>query len=153
MRHFVKLVWFIRKIYLESSVFRSELPRTAVRLISLILLAFSAFGVTFSGPLILGWTGGSTQFFDLGPTATLLGGYLDIVGGVLEFVMLAYMARTGHFSANVNRLRARRSFKIMAGICVIGVIADPLGGLLAIAAQIGLYTSLANVYLYRTKSY
>lgn len=127
------------------------MPGTAVRLITWILLAFSAVGVTFSGPLILGWVAGDTQFFDLGPTATLVGGYLDIVGGLLEFVMLAYMTIAGHFSAKADIQKARNSFKIMAGICVIGVIADPLGGLLAIAAQIGLYTSLANVYLLREK--
>jgi len=122
------------------------------RLISPILLALSALGVTFSGPLILGWMSDGTKFFDLGPTATLVGGYLDIVGGVLEGIFLVYMFRTGVFSSNVDKKKAQRAFKLMAGICIIGVIADPLGGLLAIAAQIGLYTSLANVYLIRDKS-
>lgn len=120
----------------------------SIRIISWILLAFSAFGVTFSGPMILGWVEGA-KFFDLGPTATLLGGYLDIIGGLLEFIMLAYMTATGVFSANANKTKIQRSFKIMAGICLIGVIADPLGGLLAIAAQIGLYVCMANIYIYR----
>ena len=118
-------------------------------MITVILLGFSAFGVTFSGPLILGWLPGTNGFFDLGPTAALLGGYLDIIGGVLEFLMLGYMMATRQFSANAERAKVHRSFKTMAWICVIGVIADPLGGLLAIAAQIGLYTSIVNVYQYR----
>ncbi len=124
------------------------MTRAAVRIISWVLLAFSAFGVTISGPMILEWMP-STKFFDLGPTAVLLGGYLDIIGGGLQFIMLGYMTFTGHFSSNIDKARARRSFKVMGGLCLIGIIADPLGGLLAIAAQIGLYTSLANVYLYR----
>ena len=121
--------------------------RKPIRVFSWILLAFSAFGVTFSGPMILGWIEG-TKFFDLGPTATLLGGYLDIIGGLLEFIMLIHMTLTGVFSANADKTNAKRSFKIMTSICLIGMIADPLGGLLAIAAQIGLYTSIVNIYLY-----
>ena len=38
---------------------------------------------------------------------------------------------------------------MMVGISVIGAIADPLEGLLAIAAQIGLYTYIVDVHLYR----
>jgi hypothetical protein len=79
----------------------------------------------------------------------MIGGYLDIIGGGLEFVMIGYMITKGVFSANADRARNRRLFTYMAGICVIGVIGDPLGGLLAIAAQIGLYTSIVNIYLHR----
>ncbi|MFC1754609.1 hypothetical protein ACFL96_14630 [Thermoproteota archaeon] len=118
-----------------------------LRIISLFLLFVSAIGVTFSGPLILGWVSEPTPFFDLGPTAAIFGGYLDIIGGLLEFIMIVYMISIGIFSGNANTDKSIKSFKIMAGICVIGLIADPLGGLFAIAAQIGLYTSLVNIYL------
>jgi len=125
------------------------LSSKSLRIISLFLLIISALGVTISGPLILGWISGTTPFFDLGSTASLFGGYLDIVGGLLEFIMISYMIMTGIFSENIDINKARKSYKIMACICVIGLIADPLGGLLAIAAQIGLYTSLANIYFLR----
>lgn len=112
-----------------------------IRKLSGILLFFSAFGVTFSGPMILGWIEGST-FFDLGLTATLLGGYLDIIGGTFQFIILGIMVSKGVFSEDADKIQSQRLFKIMAGTCLIGLIADPLGGLLAIAAQIGLYTSI-----------
>lgn len=112
-----------------------------IRKLSGILLLLSAIGVTFSGSMILGWIEVS-KFFDLGPTATLVGGYLDIIGGTLQFVMLGIMVSKGVFSEGADKIQSQRLFKIMAGICLIGLIADPLGGLLAIAAQIGLYTSI-----------
>ena len=57
------------------------------------------------------------------------------------------MTVKGLFADGADKTKVRRSFKIMAGICLIEVVADPLGGLLAIAAQIGLYTSVVNIYL------
>lgn len=127
------------------------MPGKYVRIITLILLIFSAIGVTISGPLIFDWFSVGTKFFDLGSTAATIGGFLDIIGGGLEFAMIGYMFTQGVFSSNADRAKNRRLFMYMAGICVIGVIGDPLGGLLAIAAQIGLYTSIANIYLHREK--
>mgnify|MGYP001589265999 CR=1 FL=1 len=41
--------------------------------------------------------------------------------------------------------RAKRAFKFMAIVSVIGIVGDIVGGLFAIAAQIALYTSLLNM--------
>ncbi len=61
--------------------------------------------------------GGVERFFDLGQVATLLGGYLDVIGGMLEFVMLFCITGAGHFSANAERKRTQKSFNDGRDIC------------------------------------
>jgi hypothetical protein len=111
---------------------------SAKGIITFILLAFSAFGVTFSGPLILRIYSATDKFWDLGPIANFVGGGLDVIGGFAQFIILVNMTRNRYFSANANRERARKAFRVMAIVGVIGVIGDLIGGLLGIAAQIGI---------------
>lgn len=124
---------------------------SAKGIITFILLAFSAFGVTFSGPLILRIYSATDKFWDLGPIANFIGGGLDIIGGFAQFIILVNMTRSRYFSANANKERARKTFRVMAMVGIIGVIGDLLGGLLGIAAQIGIYVSLINLYSLRQK--
>ena len=124
---------------------------SAKAVVTFILLVFSAFGVTFSGPLILRVYTPSDKFWDLGPFANFLGGGLDIIGGFAQFVILVNMTRKRYFSANADREVARKVFKVMAMVCIIGVVGDLLGGLLGIAAQTGIYASLLNAYSLRQK--
>ena len=124
---------------------------SAKGIITFILLAFSAFGVTFSGPLILRIYSATDKFWDLGPVANFIGGGLDIIGGLAQFIILVNMTRSRYFSANANKERARKTFRVMAMVGIIGVIGDLLGGLLGIAAQIGIYVSLINLYSLRQK--
>ena len=125
---------------------------SAKGVITFILLVFSAFGVTFSGPLILRIYSASDKFWDLGPIANFFGGGLDIIGGFAQFIILVNMTRNHYFSANANRERARQAFRVMAIVGIIGMIGDLLGGLLGIAAQIGIYVSLINLYSLRQKA-
>lgn len=117
---------------------------------TVILLGFSAFGVTFSGPLILR---SSVKFWDLGPLGTLFGATLDITAGSALVVILVNSTRNKLFSAKADIERAGKVFRFMAIACLFGIIGDLLGGLLGLAAQIGLYTSLANLRsLHATKT-
>lgn len=123
---------------------------TRPQIFSGILLFLSALGVTFSGPVILGWIPRLVgPFWNFGSPWIEIGGFLDIIGGLLQFFWLFNMYRLGYFKGNADQQSVQNAYKIMAGLSVIGIIADPLGGLLAIAAQIELYTSLINIYLLR----
>jgi hypothetical protein len=117
--------------------------------ISAILLFVSSTGVLMSGPLILGWVSVMDPFWDLGAPWKEIGGYLDILGGFLQFIWLSYMFKERYFTKDAEREKIQKSYITMALICVIGLIADPLGGLLALSAQLGFYTSLINIYWHR----
>ncbi|MHA1984587.1 MAG: hypothetical protein ACW967_09550 [Candidatus Hodarchaeales archaeon] len=117
--------------------------------ISAILLFVSSIGVLISGPLILGWVSVMDPFWDLGAPWKEIGGYLDIIGGFLQLIWLGYMLKEKYFIKDAERSDVRNAYKIMALICLIGLIADPLGGLLALSAQLGFYTSLINIYWHR----
>ena len=117
--------------------------------ISSILLILSSFGVLFSGPLILGWINIVEPFWTFGNPWKEIGGYLDMFGGTLQLVWLGYMFNKRMFTKGAEKSQVQKMYKIMALICVIGLIADPLGGLLALSAQLGLYTSLINIYWHR----
>jgi hypothetical protein len=117
--------------------------------ISAILLFVSSTGVLMSGPLILGWVAVMDPFWDLGAPWKEIGGYLDILGGFLQFIWLSYMFKERYFTKDAEREKIQKSYITMALICVIGLIADPLGGLLALSAQLGFYTSLINIYWHR----
>ncbi|MHA2104539.1 MAG: hypothetical protein ACW981_14015 [Candidatus Hodarchaeales archaeon] len=117
--------------------------------ISALLLFVSSIGVLLSGPLILGWVSIMDPFWDLGAPWKELGGYLDIIGGLLQLIWLGYMFRGSYFAEDTDKIKVQNAYKIMGLICVIGLIADPLGGLLALSAQLGFYTSLINIYWHR----
>ena len=114
---------------------------------SFYLLLISSIGVIFSGPLILGWIHSPIgPFWSFGEPWTSIGGYLDLFGGLFQIIMIYFMRKAGIFTEHANMDLIRKYYAYMAGICIIGLIADPLGGLLAIAAQLGFYTSIYNVY-------
>lgn len=102
-----------------------------------------------SGPMILGWFTAIGPFWNFGSPWKEIGGYFDIFGGILQLVLVGYMLNKRMFTEEVERTQVQKAYKIMALLCVIGLIADPLGGLLAISAQIGFYTSIVNIYWYR----
>jgi hypothetical protein len=116
----------------------------AKAILTFALLAFSAFGVTFSGPVIMR-TAPQEKSWDFGPAANLIGAVLDVVGGFGMVLILINMARNKYFTTNAESQMAGRAFKFMVIVSVIGIIGDVVGGLFAIAAQIALYTSLLNM--------
>lgn len=119
------------------------MPR-AKAILTVILLAFSAFGVTFSGPVILR-TAADEKSWDFGPMANFIGAGLDIMAGFGQFLILINMTRNRYFTVNAESDGASRAFRFMAFVCIIGIVGDIIGGLFAIAAQIGLYASLLNL--------
>src|SRR3972149_1762021 len=100
----------IRYITLRAHSGPGDFMPSAKGVITFILLAFSAFGVTFSGPLILRIYSATDKFWDLGPIANFVGGGLDIIGGLAQFIILVNMTRNRYFSANASRERRRRAF-------------------------------------------
>ena len=119
------------------------MPR-AKAILTFIVFAVSAFGVTFSGPIIM-QTPPDNKSWDFGPMANLFGAILDVMGGFGMFLILINMTRNKYFTANAESEMAKRAFRFMAIVSVIGIVGDILGGLFTIAAQIALYTSLLNM--------
>lgn len=113
-------------------------------ILTFIIFAVSAFGVTFSGPIIM-QTPSDNKSWDFGPMASLFGAVLDVMGGFGMFLILINMTRNKYFTVNAESEMAKRALKFMVIVSVIGIIGDILGGLFAIAAQIALYTSLLNL--------
>jgi len=119
------------------------MPR-AKGIVTFVVFAVTAFGVTFSGPIII-QTSPDNKSWDFGPTANLFGAILDVMGGFGMFLILINMTRNKYFTANAESQMAKRAFRFMAVVSVIGIVGDILGGLFAIAAQVALYTSLLNL--------
>ena len=119
------------------------MPR-AKAILTFIVFAVSAFGVTFSGPIIM-QSVAEDKPWNFGPLANLFGAILDVMGGFGMFLILINMTRNKYFTLNAESPMAKRAFKFMAIMSVIGIAGDIIGGLFAIAAQIALYTSLLNM--------
>jgi len=119
------------------------MPR-AKAIITFMIFTVSAFGVTFSGPIIM-QTAPDNKPWDFGPLANLFGAALDVMGGFGMFLVLINMTRNKYFTTNAESEMAKRALKFMVIVSIIGIVGDITGGLFAIAAQIALYTSLLNI--------
>lgn len=118
------------------------------RKIACPLLLLSAFMVTYSGLFFIGvFPIPAIRFMDLGPTGLLAAGLLDILGGLMLFTTTFIMIGSGLLSVKTDFKKFRRYFLLCILGASLGVAGDLVGGLYAIGAQTGLYTSVAGVYL------
>lgn len=106
---------------------------------SWILVLVSGFMMFYSGLFFLGvFPIPGPRFWDGGETALLMAGLFDVAGGTGALVVISLR-------------RARSPLNIVAILCLTGIIGDLVGGLYAIGAQIGLYTSMVNWLLARRR--
>jgi hypothetical protein len=89
------------------------------------------------------------RFWDGGPTTLLIAAILDLAGGLLGFAT-GIPALNQVWKKEPNRARMRRFLWLFVIASLMGVVGDLIGGLYAIAAQIGLYSSFVVLYLTRT---
>jgi len=120
------------------------------RKVAWILLLLSAFMVTYSGLFFIGvFPVPAARFIDLGPGGLLAAGILDLIGGITLFAATFTMILLGFISSKTDFKKFRPYLQVVAVGAVLGVVGDLVGGLYAIGAQIGLYTSIAGLYLAR----
>jgi len=120
----------------------------AIRILS-ILFPVSAFGVFYSGLMFLEIAPlPPMRFWDGGPTALIIAAILDLAGGSLGFAT-GMPALIQVWKKEPNQARMRRYLWLFVMASLMGVVGDLIGGLYAIAAQIGLYSSLVVLYLTR----
>lgn len=91
------------------------------------------------------------RFWDGGLTATLTAGVLDIIGGLGMFVLVGLSLVRGYFGAKADPATLRRYLNFMALASILGLVGDLIGGLYAISAQIGLYTTIIDWMTLRKK--
>ena len=120
----------------------------AIRILSL-LFPISAFGVFYSGLMFLEIAPlPPMRFWDGGPTALMIAAILDLAGGLLGFAT-GIPALIQAWKKEPNMVRLRRYLWLFVLASLIGIAGDLIGGLYAIAAQIGLYSSLVALYITR----
>lgn len=121
---------------------------TVIKILS-ILFPISAFGVFYSGLMFLEIVPlPPMRFWDGGPTALMIAAILDLAGGLLGFAT-GIPALVQVWKKEPNRARMRRYLWLFVMASLMGVAGDLIGGLYAIAAQIGLYSCLVVLYLTR----
>lgn len=121
---------------------------TVNRILS-VLFPISAFGVFYSGLMFLEIAPlPPMRFSDGGPTALVIAAILDLAGGLLGCAT-GIPALIQVWKEEPNRARLRRYLWLFVMASLMGVAGDLIGGLYAIAAQIGLYSSLVVLYLTR----
>lgn len=121
---------------------------TVIRILS-VLFPISAFGVFYSGLMFLEIAPlPPMRFWDGGPTALMVAAILDLAGGLLGFAA-GVPALIQVWKKEPERARMRRCLQVFVMASLLGVAGDLIGGLYAIAAQIGLYSSLVVLYLTR----
>ena len=120
----------------------------AIRILSL-LFPISAFGVFYSGLMFLEIAPlPPMRFWDGGTTALMIAAILDLVGGLLGFPA-GIPALIQAWKKEPDLVRLRRYLWLFIVASLIGIAGDLIGGLYAIAAQIGLYSSLVVLFLTR----
>lgn len=121
---------------------------TVIRILS-VLFPVSAFGVFYSGLMFLEIAPlPPMRFWDGGSTALMIAAILDLAGGLLAFAS-GVPALIQVWKKEPDRARMRRCLWLFVMASLMGVAGDLIGGLYAIAAQIGLYSSLVVLYLTR----
>jgi hypothetical protein len=121
---------------------------TIIRILS-ALFPISAFGVFYSGLMFLEIVPlPPMRFWEGGPTALVIAAVLDLAGGLLGFAA-GIPALIQIWKKAPDPVRLRRMLWLFVLASLIGVAGDLIGGLYAIAAQIGLYASLVVLYVTR----
>lgn len=121
---------------------------TVIRILS-ILFPVSAFGVFYSGLMFLEIAAlPPMRFWDGGPTSLMVAAILDLAGGLLGFAT-GVPALVQAWKKEPDLVRLRRYLRLFVVASLIGIAGDLIGGLYAIAAQIGLYSSLVALYVTR----
>ena len=114
-----------------------------------MLFPISAFGVFYSGLMFLEVAPlPPMRFWDGGPTVLVVAAILDLAGGLLGFAT-GIPALIQAWKQKPDMARLRRYLWLFALASLIGIAGDLIGGLYAIAAQIGLYSSLVALYITR----
>lgn len=106
--------------------------------------------VFYSGLFLLdivpGRPGDSFRFWNGGEQSLFWGGVLDLVGGASALVIVVMMLVQGGFKQGAM---ARRWFVLLLVFYALGIAGDLTAGIYAIGAQIGFYTTIADILILR----
>ncbi|MBI2938630.1 MAG: hypothetical protein HYY22_10550 [Thaumarchaeota archaeon] len=120
------------------------------RRFSWILLLIAAFLVFYSGLFLLdvvpGRPGDSFRFWNGGEQSLFWGGVLDLVGGSSALIIVVMMLVQGGFKQGAM---ARRWLVLLLVFYALGIAGDLTAGIYAIGAQIGFYTTIADILTLR----
>ncbi|MCL4435330.1 MAG: hypothetical protein M1503_05585 [Thaumarchaeota archaeon] len=122
------------------------------RRFSWIPLLFGAFLVFYSGLFLLdivpGRPGDSFRFWNGGAQSLFWGGVLDMVGGAPALITVVMMLVQGGFKRSVV---GRQWFVLLLFFYALGIAGDLTAGIYAIGAQIGFYTTIADLLTLRNR--
>jgi len=76
--------------------------------------------------------------------ALLIAGTLDAIGGLAVFVLIGALLAQGRLRPSTDIAKLHPHLKILTIVSILGIIGDLIGGLYAIGAQTGLYTTIID---------